>query len=537
MKDFFGKKQSEDIFKLYDLSTNLESSDFTENIGEEIFKMNKSAYERSTYIPQGQIQIEMEDTLSAKLGNVLESDNDVNTSEEAIKRLNEAKKIYIKDRGKGGLIDEKKERLNRLERTLENSKSDEETLKLKEIKLNEINSQIKEQEEVRDRNQKLLSEKIEQDRKIAKLETYSAIVNKFNQTKETLDNMEKIINNKFPGGLEQIEEKIKTKQGEKDILQKQVKTHNKLSNIFLSLGVLLGIFSLILIFANLQKIIGIVGISITLIFTITVIILNKNKNSKNQNIKDLTKDIQTLEEDREEAKAQLNLFNSILQQYEATKNEKEIFERENNIEDLKKTNNAIEISETELKEKSIEINNKLDMLLDNKNQIKNQIEILENQIDENEYLETDIENLKEEIVNLNEKYGTLSKAEELLKTAKESFSSSYLQDMINGFNKYLKVIDNENMDTNVDINLDVKIDVNGMQKEIKYFSAGYKDLIYICMRFSLINALFKDESPFVVLDDPFVNLDEEKTKKALDVLNEFSREYQIIYFVCNESRI
>ena len=70
---FFGKKASEDTFKLYNLSTNLESNDYTENIGEEIFKINKSAYERSTYIPQGQIQIEMEDSLSAKLGNVLES--------------------------------------------------------------------------------------------------------------------------------------------------------------------------------------------------------------------------------------------------------------------------------------------------------------------------------------------------------------------------------------------------------------------------------------------------------------------------------
>ena len=109
--------------------------------------------------------------------------------------------------------------------------------------------------------------------------------------------------------------------------------------------------------------------------------------------------------------------------------------------------------------------------------------------------------------------------------------------MIQGFNKYLDIIDNKNMNTNVDIKLDVKVDVNGAQKEIKYFSAGYKDLIYICMRFSLINALFKEESPFVVLDDPLVNLDEEKIKKALEVINKFAEKYQIIYFVCNESRV
>ena len=66
---------------------------------------------------------------------------------------------------------------------------------------------------------------------------------------------------------------------------------------------------------------------------------------------------------------------------------------------------------------------------------------------------------------------------------------------------------------------------------------GYKDLIHICMRFGLIEALFKNETPFVILDDPFVNLDEGKTSKALEVLNEFAKKYQVIYFVCNSSRI
>ena len=57
------------------------------------------------------------------------------------------------------------------------------------------------------------------------------------------------------------------------------------------------------------------------------------------------------------------------------------------------------------------------------------------------------------------------------------------------------------------------------------------------MRFGLIEALFKDENPFVRLDDPFVNLDEDKTNKALEVLNEFAKKYQVIYFVCNSCRI
>ena len=36
---FFGKKEADDTFKLYDLSTNLESNDYSKNIGEEIFRI------------------------------------------------------------------------------------------------------------------------------------------------------------------------------------------------------------------------------------------------------------------------------------------------------------------------------------------------------------------------------------------------------------------------------------------------------------------------------------------------------------------
>ena len=62
-------------------------------------------------------------------------------------------------------------------------------------------------------------------------------------------------------------------------------------------------------------------------------------------------------------------------------------------------------------------------------------------------------------------------------------------------------------------------------------------MIYICMRLSLVNVLFEGEQPFIILDDPFVNLDDEKTKKAINLLKEISSKYQVIYFVCNESRI
>lgn len=673
---FFGKKPAEDTFKLYDLATNLESKDFTENIGEEIFKINKEGYERSTYIPQGQIQIEMEDSINAKLGNVLESDNDVNSSEQAIIAINNAKKLYKKERGKGGLIDEKKEKLNQLERELEKRQSDFEILKIQEEKLNKLNNNIKEQGKLRDQSQQMLSEKMEQGRKVAKLETYKTILTKYNKSQENIDELTEFFANDIPSddliknlteknfeleitknqlknnkfsvedqekvtyykdifdrnqitetqvnkGIEEyskisnLENEIQNKTNKKEIIQNELKSKRLATILDSILAIVFIILGFFLIFKGVQEIVGfisaIIGIGLFILFLVNL------KKSKKLDVKELEEKIEEMQSEKKliernidkildicnekeqnklnglyNIKNQINLYNNLLakqneinanvqknnikkatleneikngltkyfvdltkpysellqeltikkneyqsqlEQFNSLKKEKEDFEKSNDMQNLDDVKNLSNIDESVLKEKIKEINIHFDKLSDEKNQVKNQIEVLENRIDEYEFLESDIENTASEIEEETEKYKILNTTESLLKQAKEQFSSRYLQDMIQNFNEYMKLIDNGEMSTNIDIKLDVKVDVNGSQKEIKYFSAGYKDLVYICMRFSLIKTLFKNEAPFVVLDDPFVNLDEEKTTKAINVISTISEKYQIIYFVCNSSRI
>ena len=108
--------------------------------------------------------------------------------------------------------------------------------------------------------------------------------------------------------------------------------------------------------------------------------------------------------------------------------------------------------------------------------------------------------------------------------------------MQKSFVENVKLINGVEIKSSLDVNLEVKINEQGSNKALKYFSTGYQDLIYLCMRFSLIQALFKNEEPFIILDDPFVNLDEKKIKNAIDLINTLSEKYQIIYFVCHESR-
>lgn len=58
--------------------------------------------------------------------------------------------------------------------------------------------------------------------------------------------------------------------------------------------------------------------------------------------------------------------------------------------------------------------------------------------------------------------------------------------------------------------------------ETKWLSAGYQDLLGICMRLALVDAMYPKEKPFLVLDDPFVNLDEEKMAHGNELFGKIS---------------
>ena len=64
-----------------------------------------------------------------------------------------------------------------------------------------------------------------------------------------------------------------------------------------------------------------------------------------------------------------------------------------------------------------------------------------------------------------------------------------------------------------------------------------RDAIRFCVRLSLTEELAKEsEVPFLLLDDPFVNLDEEHLEAARGLLQSLSEQYQIIHMVCHEGR-
>lgn len=99
---FFAEKKSGDTFELIDLQTNKFSNDFTENLGEELFYINKNSFERTILFFLNK-KVESSSDLSSKLNNLIE-DNEESNFENAIKIL-EKKSVLLKaKKGSGGEI-------------------------------------------------------------------------------------------------------------------------------------------------------------------------------------------------------------------------------------------------------------------------------------------------------------------------------------------------------------------------------------------------------------------------------------------------
>jgi len=101
----FGEKQSGDSFAIYNAETGAASSDFSENVGEELFDIDADGFERTVFLSERKFSVSGNNqTVSAKLSNLVGVDGDMGSFDSAIDELEKKEKYYRHRRGKGGII-------------------------------------------------------------------------------------------------------------------------------------------------------------------------------------------------------------------------------------------------------------------------------------------------------------------------------------------------------------------------------------------------------------------------------------------------
>ncbi len=148
-----------------------------------------------------------------------------------------------------------------------------------------------------------------------------------------------------------------------------------------------------------------------------------------------------------------------------------------------------------------------------------------------------LEQLQELQEKEQKKYQYLKKVQEKLCAAKESITSKYSAPILKAFGNYYSMITGEKTEVfHLDANTTITVDEFGKQRQVNTLSTGYRDLIGICLRVALVDAMYENEAPILIFDDPFTHLDDEKMKSATIFMENVARHYQILYFTCSNIR-
>lgn len=153
-------------------------------------------------------------------------------------------------------------------------------------------------------------------------------------------------------------------------------------------------------------------------------------------------------------------------------------------------------------------------------------------------IEATVRSLEEELSIARANSATIANTALFLEEAKTGLSTRYLADMQNSFSALLKALMGETAPESVmDTSFKVKLREGGKTQHPESLSQGWRDAVQLCIRLSLADALYAEgEKPPIILDDPFVNLDEQRLTAAKQLLTTLSNKYQILYLICHEER-
>lgn len=579
LERYFGAKESEDTIALYDVASGKQFSD-TENLGRRIFEIDEEGFLSTTYFAQKDFQVKSNTSLTAKFNAVCEV-QDSDAFDKAVVKLEDKAKTY-KYRGDKGLISDTKreiyylndemDRANRALNTVKILKEEEKELKDTVAKLQETTS--------------LLTNKVVESGKAEAIAVKKNRYDKLNSEKinveQNIKSAEEIFNgnNVTENDVEMQRDKLhslrslkdREKLIESDIVQINESRKNApknphfdtLTKSLFAINMLLIIVSIAMFIAQISEVVWVFGAGfiLSIILLVKIFVFEKN-NKKNQSSFDELLTAKNLELERitneknqieTELSAFINQFNfgekldqstsldylaKIVRVYLGMQEKRAEIDKEikelgwdnsyNNaeikVEGVTALNQELKSVQAEYARKTNELSSKRSAIAMHE-QVANSYTELESKKAE----------LVEKVARYEQEYDILTKTIKYLKQADENLKIKYREPLQNSLKKYFAYVNGSEKEVNIDVDLKVSIEEKSGQKSTEYYSKGYQNLFEICKRFALTDVLFTGEKPFIILDDPFYNLDDKKVAFAKNLLVKLASDYQILYLICHDSR-
>lgn len=148
-----------------------------------------------------------------------------------------------------------------------------------------------------------------------------------------------------------------------------------------------------------------------------------------------------------------------------------------------------------------------------------------------------LESVKERLDEYNKKFNIYKATIEFLETAENNLKDRYISPIRDNFLYYANMLE-ETLGEKITVDQDFNImfERGGENRSDKHLSAGQRSLCALCFRLALVNKMYETEKPFILMDDPFVHLDERHLERTRKLVRSLSETNQIIYFSCHKSR-
>ncbi len=151
--------------------------------------------------------------------------------------------------------------------------------------------------------------------------------------------------------------------------------------------------------------------------------------------------------------------------------------------------------------------------------------------------ESDKAEAEEKLLEYKRKHKLLTATAELLERAEGKLRDRYVSPIKREFLYYAELLERalgERVVMTKDFEL--RFERNGIERSEKHLSAGQRSICALCFRLALIKNMYREQTPFLVLDDPFASLDKTHVERVAQLLQALSKDMQMIYFTCHESR-
>ncbi|MDO4461821.1 MAG: AAA family ATPase [Bacteroidia bacterium] len=211
---------------------------------------------------------------------------------------------------------------------------------------------------------------------------------------------------------------------------------------------------------------------------------------------------------------------------------------EGNIEEIKRENQlSSRPTDIDGSEDENSLQARYDMVIKEIGKITEEIEDDDDRVKKIDDYETRLEAIKERRAILLSKLSLLKKTKAFIESADRALKDRFVGPIKDKYGLYMsELLPRWAEDIEMGTDYRVRVKYDNVLHDCDHLSQGERRCLEMALRIAIIDNMYKEEKPFLIMDDPFVELDSDNMQKANDLVHKIAEHYQVVYFCCHPSR-